>query len=85
MDKDFIRLKDISNKTGLSTATLRSYIKQNKLRAIKIGGNYYVTPDEYSKLLISFYANNMGLTMDQLIDGYKRLQREEFMKNSVVL
>ena len=77
MNGDLIRIKVISERTGLSTATIRSYIKQNKLRAIKIGGNYYTTPDDYNKLLISFYASNMGLTLDQLIEGYKKLQKEE--------
>ena len=80
MNGDLIRIKKISEKTGLSTATLRSYIKQNKLKAIKIGGNYYTTPENYNKLLISFWANDMGMTVDQLIEGYRRLQKEENLK-----
>lgn len=81
MNKDLIRIKVISERTGLSTATIRKLIKENKLRAIKVGGNYYTTPEDYDKLLLSFYTNNVGLTIEQFIEGYLKLQKEESLKN----
>ena len=51
MQPEFIRLKTISTMSGLSTKTLRRYIKSNLLKAIKFGGNYYVSLKAYSKFV----------------------------------
>ena len=51
MNKELIRLKEVSNKTNLSTATLRRMIKRNDISAIKLGGNYYMTPLDYNNLI----------------------------------
>ncbi len=83
MNKDLIRIKVISEKTGLSTATIRNYIKQKKLRAIKIGGNYYTTLEDYNKLILTFYANDIGLTLEQFKAGIIKLRQEEYAKRNV--
>ena len=50
MNKELIRLKEVSNRTNLSTATLRRMIKRKDIEAIKLGGNYYLTPMDYKKI-----------------------------------
>ena len=51
MNKELIRLKEVSNRTNLSTATLRRMIKRKDIEAIKLGGNYYLTPMDYNNLI----------------------------------
>lgn len=51
MNKKLIRLKEVSNRTNLSTATLRRMIKRKDIEAIKLGGNYYLTPLDYNNLI----------------------------------
>lgn len=44
MNKESIRLKEVSNRTNLSTANLRRMIKRKDIEAVKLGENYYLTP-----------------------------------------
>ena len=64
---EFIRLKKVSEMTSLSTSSLRKMIKKNELKAIKIGNNYYVTPDSYNKFLADIYIKGLGLKDPALV------------------
>lgn len=52
MNKELIRLKEVSNRTNLSTATLRRMIKRKDIEAVKLGGNYYLTPLDLNIIII---------------------------------
>lgn len=44
-------LSYFAERVGLNPATLRQYIKSGKLRAVKIGRNWFVPPDEIRRFL----------------------------------
>lgn len=46
-------LQEISKEMDLSVQTLRRYIKDNRLKAQKVGNNYYVTEENLKKFLKS--------------------------------
>ena len=66
MQPEFVRLKTISTMSGLSTKTLRRYIKSNLLKAIKFGGNYYVSLMDYKIFVIKLQLVNKGIEKDNL-------------------
>ena len=61
MTTELIRLKDVSKKLNLSTATLRKYIHNGKLKAIKVGGNYMVNINDYDEFFFNLYVESLGL------------------------
>ncbi len=61
MTTELIRLKDVSKKLNLSTATLRKYIHNGKLKAIKVGGNYMVNINDYDEFVFNLYVESLGL------------------------
>lgn len=78
---EFIRLKKVSEMTSLSTSSLRKMIKKNELRAIKIGNNYYVTPENYNRFLTDIYAKGLGFEdPDLAIKLVMEIQKEEAQK-----
>ena len=83
MNQEYIRLKVISEWSGLSTATLRKYIKQKKLNAIKIGGNYCVNINSYEEFKVNLCLIDKGIKVDEL-DKFKEYllkeQREQQQK-----
>lgn len=60
MTTELIRLKDVSKKLNLSTATLRRYIHNGKLKAIKVGGNYMVNINDYDEFVFNLYVESLG-------------------------
>ena len=73
----FIRLKKISQDSGIGTATLRSYIRKGLLHGILIGGNYYVSQIDYDKFLYKLYANSLNLDPDKFSDAFSKLREED--------
>lgn len=61
MTTELIRLKDVSKRLNLSTATLRKYIHNGKLKAIKVGGNYMVNINDYDEFVFNLYVESLGL------------------------
>ena len=61
MVTELIRLKDVSKRLNLSTATLRKYIHNGKLKAIKVGGNYMVNTNDYDEFVFNLYVESLGL------------------------
>lgn len=61
MVTELIRLKDVSKRLNLSTATLRKYIHNGKLKAIKVGGNYMVNINDYDEFVFNLYVESLGL------------------------
>lgn len=51
LDTVFYSLYEISEETGLSKQTLRTYIKQDKLKAQKLGRGFYVTEENFRSFL----------------------------------
>lgn len=80
MNQEYIRLKVISEWSGLSTATLRKYIKQKKLNAIKIGGNYCVNINSYEEFKVNLCLIDKGIKVDEL-DKFKEYLLKEQRKN----
>ena len=44
-------LTDLSGELGVAVITLRSYIRQGRLRAVKVGKTYRVTADAIKEFL----------------------------------
>ena len=61
MVTELIRLKDVSKRLNLSTATLRKYIHNGKLKAMKVGGNYMVNINDYDEFFFNLYVESLGL------------------------
>ena len=79
-NKEFIRLKLISEWTSLSTRCLRKKIKDKELKAIKIGNNYYVTPTDYTNFLINIYFKGSGVSDEEkyvALSEVKKMQEQE--------
>lgn len=51
LNKKFYTLEEIAKQVGLSIVTLRSYIKQNKLKAQKIGRAFHVREDNLKRFM----------------------------------
>ena len=71
MNTEFIRLKDISKRTSLSTTTLRRMIKRNELKAVLIGGNYYVRPIDYDEFMFNIECKRLGLPPEAVKKYFK--------------
>lgn len=83
MNTELIRLKKISEKTSLSTSTLRNMIKRNELKAVLIGNNYYVRPLDYQDFLLYLECKRQGHTIDELPkikEMIKKFEDEEYEK-----
>lgn len=76
MQPEFVRLKTISTMSGLSTKTLRRYIKSNLLQAVKIGGNYYVFFAAYHKFLIDLQLLSKGIKKEKIDELAETLRKE---------
>lgn len=74
MNTELIRLKKVSEMTSLSTSTLRKMIKRKELRAVLIGNNYYIRPQDYEDFLLYIELKRRGYTynLEQLQEA-KRL------------
>ena len=67
MNKELMRLKEVSEKTSLSVATLRRLIKREKMiNAVKLGGNYYMTQNDYTNLLYYIYFKDLKLSNEEI-------------------
>ena len=82
MDKELIRLKEVSKSIGLSTSTLRKKIKNNELKGVLIGGNYYVRPNDYYAFIYDIECKKYGIPkqiMDQLLQEERKKRNKELM------
>lgn len=74
MNTELIRLKKVSEMTSLSTSTLRKMIKRKELRAVLIGNNYYIRPQDYEDFLLYIELKIRGYTYNlEQIQEVKRL------------
>ena len=81
MNKELIRLKEVSNKTNLSTATLRKMIKRNDISAIKFGGNYYMTPLDYNNLICFISLKKFNLSNEDIHAFQRHFYKENEKKS----
>lgn len=81
MNTELIRLKNISEMTSLSVITLRRMIKRNELKAVVIGGNYYIRPNDYIEFMFNLECERLGITSEEA----KRLMKEEQEKKMAEL
>ena len=51
MSKRYLRVQDIVEQLGVNEETVRTWIRQKKLPAIKIGRDYFIDPDDFQKFL----------------------------------
>ena len=77
MVTELIRLKDVSKKLNLSTATLRRYIHNGKLKAIKVGGNYMVNTNDYDEFVFNLYVESLGLNPTKVKEYLENEAKEE--------
>lgn len=56
--KEFYTLEEVGEILKISVITLRKYIKQGKIKAIKIGKHWRVTEDNLQAFLDSLEKNN---------------------------
>ena len=77
MVTELIRLKDVSKKLNLSTATLRRYIHNGKLKAIKVGGNYMVNINDYDEFVFKLYVESLGLNPAKVKEYLENEVKEE--------
>lgn len=62
----YISLSQAAKEQNLTVSTLRRYIKQGKLKAIKDGNRYYITPEEYDVFNISRIIGNTARSPEEL-------------------
>ena len=74
MNTELIRLKKVSEMTSLSTSTLIKMIKRKELRAVLIGNNYYIRPQDYEDFLLCIELKRRGYTYN--IEQFQEAQRE---------
>lgn len=79
-----LALKEASAKIGLSIVTLRRYIKENRLKAIKIGRNYFIEEEELDKVLNAPSRVSEAISLiDEALNDKEHLQyhvsRKELM------
>ena len=77
MTIELIRLKDVSKRLNLSTATLRKYIHNGKLKAIKVGGNYMVNINDYDEFVFNLYVESLGLNPTKVKEYLENEAKEE--------
>jgi len=51
MNKKFLRVADILEVLPVSEETVRNWIRQGKLKARKIGRDYFIDPDDFQAFL----------------------------------
>ncbi len=51
MNKKFLRVADILGVLPVSEETVRNWIRQGKLKARKIGRDYFIDPDDFQEFL----------------------------------
>ncbi len=62
--KDYLSLDDIAEKLGVSTISLRRYVKSGRLKARQIGRAYRVSTDEAEAFIESFEGRNKAGTLE---------------------
>ena len=62
----YISLSQAAEEQNLKVSTLRKYIKQGKLKAIKDGNRYYITPEEYDIFNISRIIGETARSSEEL-------------------
>lgn len=78
MNTELIRLKKISEITTLSLITLRRMIKRKELKAVLVGGNYYVRPNDYIDFMFNLECQRLGIPSDEAKNLIKQEQLKKF-------
>ena len=78
METELIRLKKISEITSLSLITLRRMIKRKELKAVKIGGNYYIRPNDYIEFMFNLECQRIGILPNEAKNLIKQEQQKKF-------
>lgn len=84
MNKELIRLKDVSNRTNLSTATLRRMIKRKDIEAVKLGGNYYLTLLDYNNLITFISLKKFGWSNEDIHTFQRYLHKQQEKQNQEI-
>jgi excisionase family DNA binding protein len=53
MPKKYLRIRDLVEQTNFHEETIRTWIRQKKLPAIRVGRDYLIDPDDWQKFLDS--------------------------------
>lgn len=78
MNTELIRLKKISEITSLSLVTLRRMIKRKELKAILIGGNYYIRPNDYIDFMFNLECQRLGISSEEAKNLIRQEQQRKF-------
>ena len=84
MNKELIRLKEVSNRTNLSTATLRRMIKRKDIEAVKLGGNYYLTPLDYNNLITFISLKKFDWSNEDIHIFQRYLHKQQEKQNQEI-
>lgn len=82
MEKDAYTLPEVSEKTGVSVRTLRRYIHNGRIKAVKMGGNRFVVSRENFLKFINGEWLNWRVNME-LVGEYKVCSKHKVDKKLV--
>ena len=51
MNKRMLKISDILERLPVTEETVRNWIRQKKLRATRIGRDYFIDPDDFEEFL----------------------------------
>ena len=74
---ELLKLITVSKLLNVSTMTLRKYIKNNMLSAIKMGNKYYVPINSLKEFTYKLIAQSKGLSLEEY---NKLLEKQELEK-----
>jgi excisionase family DNA binding protein len=52
---DFISIREVARRVGMSYMTILTYVKEGRLNAIKVGGRWRVSVKDYEKFTEGHY------------------------------
>ena len=89
----YYTITEISIMTGLTTRTIRNYLKSGLINAEKVNGIWMFSPEDFSDMLTnpaikpSIQAKNNAVVYDFLVDNKKKINKinetSEFFCNTI--
>lgn len=65
----YLTTADIVNALGVTRQTVQSYIKQGKLKAVKVGRYWYIKPEDFEQMMQGDEANEKSEREDRETDS----------------
>lgn len=82
MEQDkYIRIKEVSKRTGFSMQTIRSMIKNGMLQGYLINNRWYTTEIDYDKFRYNIYCDTNGFDKSKLIETFNKISQEDLKRH----